>query len=110
MSRPTREPSADGGLVHALLYRRVSGAEHQKAGLSMGAQEVATRRYVAGKDGWAISGEYSDVMSGRKPQRPGYQAMLEHARQLHRDGVAPVRRTVFVASVRQLLSGDDSPP
>lgn len=82
MNRPTRQ---DAGLVHALLYRRVSGAEHQKVGLSMGAQESATRRYVAGKDGWLIAGEFSDVMSGRKPGRPGYQAMLEVARQLHRE-------------------------
>jgi hypothetical protein len=59
-----------------LLSTRVSGAEHQREGFSMAAQEAATRRYVANKEGWLIAGEYLEIMSGRKPQRPGYQALL----------------------------------
>jgi DNA invertase Pin-like site-specific DNA recombinase len=80
-----RRPGSDRvGLVHALLYTRVSGAEHQKEGLSLEAQTQTTRTYAASKQGWVIAGEYQDVMSGKRADRPQYQAMLEHARRLDR--------------------------
>jgi hypothetical protein len=45
------------GRVHALLYTRVSGAEHQKEGLSLPHQQKTTRAYVAARPGWVIAGE-----------------------------------------------------
>lgn len=63
------------GLVHALLYTRVSTVDQARDGLSLGEQVNATRAYVAGKDGWLIAGEYQDVQSGTKPTRTNYQRM-----------------------------------
>lgn len=71
------------GVVHALLYTRVSGAEHQKEGLSLEAQTRATRGYAAIQTGWVIGGEYRDILSGARDDRPQYQAMLAEARRLH---------------------------
>jgi DNA invertase Pin-like site-specific DNA recombinase len=72
-------------IVHAMLYTRVSGAEHQKEGLSLDAQRSATREYAARQPGWIVSGEHEDIMSGKRADRPRYQEMLEQARQLHRE-------------------------
>jgi site-specific DNA recombinase len=90
----TNGPVRDG-LTHALLYRRVSGAEHQKDGLSMPAQEAALRAYAASQPGWLIGGEYHDIMSGKRADRPGYVALLEHARQLHQQ-----RKQVAIVLIR----------
>jgi DNA invertase Pin-like site-specific DNA recombinase len=73
-------------LVHALLYTRVSGAEHQKEGLSLEAQARSTRGYAAVQPGWVIAGEYRDILSGGRDDRPDYQALLAEARRLHRSG------------------------
>ena len=85
MQRKRRTLMDDSGIVYALLYGRVSGAEHLKEGLSLAAQESANRGYVAHKQGWVIDGEYQDIMSGHRADRPQYQAMLEHARRLSRE-------------------------
>jgi DNA invertase Pin-like site-specific DNA recombinase len=75
-----------GALVHALLYIRVSGAEHQQEGLSLDYQEKATRAYVASQPGWIIGGEYRDVESGAHDNRASYQALLTEARRLNKRG------------------------
>ena len=74
-----------GGLTHALLYTRVSGAEHQKEGLSLEAQICATRDYAAAQ-GWVIAAEYQDILSGARDHRRDYQALLAEARRLHATG------------------------
>jgi DNA invertase Pin-like site-specific DNA recombinase len=79
--KPRRHPDPNG-LVHALLYTRVSGAEHQKMGLSLEVQEKMTRTYAAMQAGWIIAGEFQDVMTGRRDDRPEYQAMLAESRAL----------------------------
>jgi site-specific DNA recombinase len=71
----------------ALLYRRVSSDDQAREGLSLGAQAGATRRYAAQR-GWAIAREYEDVLTGMRPDRPGYQALLGEARRLRRTGQA----------------------
>src|SRR6185437_1117550 len=43
------------------------------------------RRYIAAH-GWVIAGEHQDVMSGKRNDRPAYQAMLADVRRLRRDG------------------------
>lgn len=77
---------AQGGLVHALLYIRVSGAEHQQEGLSLDYQEKATRVYVGSQPGWIIAGEYRDIESGAHDNRASYQALLGEARRLNKAG------------------------
>src|SRR5690349_11432508 len=77
---------AQGGLVHALLYIRVSGAEHQQEGLSLDYQEKATRAYVGSQPGWVIAGEYRDIESGAHNDRANYQALLAEARRLYKAG------------------------
>jgi len=76
---------AAGGLTYALLYTRVSGAEHQREGLSLEAQTQTTRSYAATHE-WIIAGEYQDILSGARDDRPGYQALLDQTRQMHASG------------------------
>src|SRR4051794_16449353 len=85
MRKKSGRQEHDGGLVHALLYTRVSGAEHQREGLSLEAQAQSTRGYAA-VQGWVIAGEYQDILSGLRDDRPRYQELLAHARQLHATG------------------------
>ena len=73
-----------GGLTHALLYTRVSGAEHQKEGLSLEAQICATRDYAAAQ-GWVIAA-VPDILWGARDHRRDYQALLAEARRLHATG------------------------
>jgi len=102
-----RQPEPNG-LVHALLYRRVSGAEHQREGLSLETQQKALRAYVARLEGWIIDGEFEDIRSGRRADRSGYQAMLARARQLHdagaRAAVVIVRPDRFGRRLREYLN------
>ena len=82
-------------LVEALLYIRVSDAEQEKEGLSLPAQLAACRRYAAER-GWAIAGEYRDVLRGTRDDRPAYQALLADARRLSQSGVRAEGREVVV--------------
>ena len=69
----------------ALLYRRVSSEEQAREGVSLEAQLAETRRY-AGRKGWFIGGEFFDVLSGTRPDRSQYVAMLAEARRLAESG------------------------
>lgn len=71
----------------ALLYIRVSTEEQAEKGLSLGTQEVRTQEYSR-YAGLPVAGVFRDVMSGRRADRPGYQDLLEQARQLAADGAA----------------------
>ena len=74
------------GTVYALSYSRVSGAEHQKQGLSLDFQGKSLRQYVAGQTSWLNHVEYEDVMTGARDDRPAYQQMLSEARRLRKAG------------------------
>lgn len=69
----------------ALIYTRVSKEEMAREGLSLDAQLAECRKYAAGQ-GWALGQEYQDVMSGKRDDRPSYQAMLADARQFRAEG------------------------
>lgn len=85
-TRKKRTGSIAGmGVMSALLYTRVSSDEQAKEGLSLPAQLQAARRYAADK-GWIIAGEYEDVLSGKRDDRPGYQHLLTEARRLAGEG------------------------
>ena len=73
----------------ALLYRRVSTDEQAREGLSLEAQEADTRACAA-RHGWQIGGEYRDVLSGARPDRPGYQRLLAEAARLRGTAMAVV--------------------
>src|ERR1700687_52839 len=76
---------ADAAITTALVYTRVSGDEQEREGLSLPAQLADCRRYAAAH-GWIIGAEFQDVMSGKRDDRPQYQALLAEVRRLRADG------------------------
>jgi DNA invertase Pin-like site-specific DNA recombinase len=85
MAKPTRGADRAGGVTTALLYTRVSSDEQKREGLSLDAQVAACRRYAAER-GWILGPEYTDVLSGRRDDRPQYQKLLADVRQLRAEG------------------------
>lgn len=69
----------------ALGYSRVSSDEQGREGLSLPAQVAACRDY-ARRQGWSIGAEFQDVMTGKRDDRPGYQALLDEVRSLRAQG------------------------
>jgi DNA invertase Pin-like site-specific DNA recombinase len=82
---PRRRVQDDDGLIHGLIYTRVSSDEQAREGLSLPAQLQACRRYAADR-GWLIAGEYRDVLSGKRDDRAQYQALLKEAKRLADEG------------------------
>jgi DNA invertase Pin-like site-specific DNA recombinase len=84
------------GIVTALIYTRVSSDEQAREGVSLDAQLAECRRYAAGQagHGWVIGTEYEDILSGKRDDRPRYQALLAEARRLRSEG----RRAVVVVA------------
>jgi site-specific DNA recombinase len=79
----------------ALLYLRVSSEDQAREGTSLDAQLAECRHYALRHE-WVIEGEYTDVMSGTRDDRPHYQALLDRVRDL-RAGRQPV--VVVVAAL-----------
>jgi site-specific DNA recombinase len=75
-----RRTSSTPGLTTALIYTRVSTDEQAREGVSLNAQLEACRRYAAAR-GWVLGDEYQDVQSGKRDDRPHYQALLLDVRQ-----------------------------
>jgi len=67
----------------ALTYRRVSTSEQGKEGLSLDLQAKENVRYLSGR-GFYLGNQFSDVLSGMRDDRPGYQALLDEIRRLRR--------------------------
>ena len=80
-----------GGVTIALIYTRVS-SDAQRDGVSLDVQLRECRQYVASM-GWVIGGEYTDVASGKRDDRPHYQEMLAAIRAMPAQG----RRAAVVA-------------
>jgi site-specific DNA recombinase len=72
-------------LVTALIYTRVSTEEQARGGVSLDTQLKECRGYAAAY-GWAIGAEYQDVLSGKRDDRPQYQALLADVRRRRTDG------------------------
>src|SRR5215211_549457 len=88
---PKHKPRHSTGatlLTTALLYTRVSSDE-QRDGVSLDAQLAECRRYAAER-GWVLGGEYQDVLSGTRDDRPRYQTLLADVRRLRAEGQAVV--------------------
>lgn len=73
------------GVPTALLYTRVSSDEQAREGLSLPAQLADVRRYAANL-GWTLGSEYQDVLSGKRDDRPQYQALLTEVQRLRAEG------------------------
>jgi DNA invertase Pin-like site-specific DNA recombinase len=87
-----------------VAYYRVSTARQGKSGLGIEAQRAAVATYLNGGD-WQIVGEFTEVESGRRSDRPALDQALAAAR-LHRAAlvVSKVDRlTRSVAFLSRLL-------
>lgn len=69
----------------AIGYIRVSSEDQASEGVSLPAQHAEVRRYIA-FHGWELGPEFQDILSGKRDNRPGYQAALARVRQLRSDG------------------------
>src|SRR5215217_8460252 len=85
------EPMA---ITTALAYTRVSSEEQARDGVSLDAQLTECRRYAA-QHGWVLGTELQDVLSGKRDDRPAYQALLAEVRRLRAE-----RQTVVVVVFR----------
>src|SRR5688500_9817554 len=78
----TRSKHPDSSsLPIALNYTRVSSEEQAREGVSLDAQLTECRRYAA-QHGWMLGQEFQDVLSGKRDDRPAYQALLSEVRRL----------------------------
>jgi hypothetical protein len=77
---------------------RVSTADQERTGVSLGVQRSSCRQYVS-LLGLEVAGEYLDVMGGDRDERPQYQAMLADARRLYAGGEVAM---LVVASLDRL--------
>jgi len=80
-------------MTTALIYTRVSSEEQAREGVSLDAQLGECRRYGA-QHGWVVGPEYQDVLSGKRDDRPAYQALLAEVRRVRAMG-QPVVVVVF---------------
>jgi DNA invertase Pin-like site-specific DNA recombinase len=78
----TSEPTS---ITMALVYTRVSSEEQAREGVSLDAQLTECRRYAA-QHGWVLGQEFQDVLSGKRDDRPAYQALLAEVRRLRAEG------------------------
>ena len=83
MTRPGRDTHKS--IPTALLYTRVSSEEQAREGVSLDAQLAECRRFAAGQ-GWLLGIEFQDILSGKRDDRPAYQAMLTEVRRLRMAG------------------------
>src|SRR6202012_1948197 len=65
-----------------VAYFRVSTGRQGKSGLGLEAQREAVKTYLNGGD-WQIVADFTEVESGKKPDRPALEQALAAAR-LHR--------------------------
>src|SRR5215212_6868735 len=77
--------SGSSNMATALIYTRVSSEEQAREGVSLDAQLTECRRYAA-QHGWMLGQEFQDVLSGKRDDRPAYQALLAEVRRLRADG------------------------
>src|SRR5215212_1310414 len=86
----TKQRKADPmAITTALIYTRVSSEEQAREGVSLDAQLTECRRYAA-QHGWMLGPEFQDVLSGKRDDRPAYQALLAEVRRLRAGGQSVV--------------------
>src|SRR5918994_3245747 len=85
----TRSTQQIETLPIALIYSRVSSEEQAREGVSLDAQLTECRRYAA-QHSWMLGQEFQDVLSGKRDDRPAYQALLTEVRRLRAEGQSVV--------------------
>jgi DNA invertase Pin-like site-specific DNA recombinase len=65
--------------LRAIAYYRVSTSEQGRSGLGIDAQKQAVSAYVAGT-GMALVGEYQDIESGKRDDRPELLRAIAHTK------------------------------
>lgn len=85
--------------IIVLIYRRVSKKDQASQGLSLPTQLAACHGYSGKQTDWISGEEFSDVQSGRKVSREGYQALLLAVRG---HALAGLKVVVLVARVDRL--------
>src|SRR5215213_6947229 len=83
------QPNRSSSMTTALVYTRVSSEEQAREGVSLDAQLTECRRYAAQR-GWMLGSEFQDVLSGKRDDRPAYQALLADVRRLRAEGQSVV--------------------
>lgn len=81
----TTSNQARHAIPSALTYTRVSSDDQAREGVSLDAQLAECRRYAA-RCGWLLGIEFQDVLSGKRDDRPAYQALLAEVRRLRAEG------------------------
>lgn len=66
--------------IIVLIYLRVSSHEQAESGLSLPNQLRDVRRYCARQADWIAGDVFQDILSGKRDDRPGYQALLASVR------------------------------
>src|SRR5215212_7055021 len=84
-----QQKSGATSITTALVYTRVSSEEQAREGVSLDAQLTECRRYAA-QHGWMLGQEFQDVLSGKRDDRPAYQALLADVRRLRAEGQSVV--------------------
>ena len=85
----TKPEKSATSITTALVYTRVSSEEQAREGVSLDAQLTECRRYAA-QHGWMLGSEFQDVLSGKRDDRPAYQALLTEVRRLRAEGQSVV--------------------
>ena len=73
----------------AHLHPSLLSEEQAREGVSLDAQLTECRRYAA-QHGWMLGPEFQDVLSGKRDDRPAYQALLAEVRRLRAEGQSVV--------------------
>jgi DNA invertase Pin-like site-specific DNA recombinase len=66
-------------MLRAIAYYRVSTSEQGRSGLGLDAQKQAVSAHVAGT-GMALAGEYQDIESGKRDDRPELLRAIAHTK------------------------------
>lgn len=86
-------PNGGSGVPLAVIYTRVSTDAQERDGVSLDVQLRECRQYVI-RQSWIHDSEFTDTLSGRRTDRPGYQELLARVRSLRAQG----RNAVVVVS------------
>jgi len=84
--RRSKAQTSTSTITEALIYTRVSTGRQANDGVSLDEQIARTRDYISRQPNWVLGSEYTDVMSGSKSDRPGYQRLLADIRTMAAEG------------------------
>lgn len=102
-TRVSTEEQADDETLAALGKKKASTDDNRKKnrrnGQSLPTQLAEARRYVTYHPDWVMHEDYTDVMSGKRADRPQYQKLVADAKALQAQG----RKVVLVVAALDRL-------